>query len=106
MLRAEIASGTPSPVPSWYSFSTVTMGPRKVGYDQCENRGCFATETPEKKFSKCARCKLPYYCSKECQVADWKSRHNKMCKKAAEQRASTAKVGRLLQMMSERSRAA
>ena len=54
------------------------------------------------QFSKCARCKLAYYCSKECQVVDWKSRHIKVCKKAAGQRASTANVGRMLQMMSER----
>jgi hypothetical protein len=27
---------------------------------------------------KCKECKVAYYCSKECQVADWKS-HKKMC---------------------------
>jgi MYND finger len=26
----------------------------------------------------CSRCKITYYCSKECQVADWKS-HRKIC---------------------------
>jgi hypothetical protein len=31
------------------------------------------------KLMKCQRCKLTYYCSKECQVANWKS-HKKMCK--------------------------
>jgi hypothetical protein len=28
---------------------------------------------------KCQRCKAAYYCSKECQVADWKN-HKKRCK--------------------------
>jgi hypothetical protein len=31
------------------------------------------------KLMKCQRCKLTYYCSKECQVADWKG-HKKFCK--------------------------
>ena len=103
VLRDEIASGVPSPVPDWYSYSTTTMGPRKIGYDHCENRGCFATETPEKKFSKCARCKLPFYCSKACQLEDWKLRHKKVCKAATEQRDKTADVGRMMQFLSDAS---
>jgi hypothetical protein len=31
------------------------------------------------KLMKCQRCKESYYCSKDCQVADWKS-HKKTCK--------------------------
>jgi hypothetical protein len=31
------------------------------------------------KLMKCQRCKVTYYCSKKCQVADWKC-HKKMCK--------------------------
>jgi hypothetical protein len=31
------------------------------------------------KLMKCQRCKVIYYCSKECQVANWKS-HKKTCK--------------------------
>jgi hypothetical protein len=30
------------------------------------------------KLMKCQRCKVIYYCSKECQVADWKG-HKKLC---------------------------
>jgi hypothetical protein len=30
------------------------------------------------KLMKCQRCKLPYFCNKVCQVADWK-RHKKTC---------------------------
>jgi hypothetical protein len=31
------------------------------------------------KLMKCQRCKVAYYCNRECQVADWKG-HKKMCK--------------------------
>jgi hypothetical protein len=30
--------------------------------------------------TRCARCKIVHYCSKECQVRDWKLRHRKVCK--------------------------
>ena len=42
-------------MPKWYVYSTVTMGPRKIGYDRCENRTCFRTETIDQKFSKCSK---------------------------------------------------
>jgi hypothetical protein len=37
------------------------------------------TEMDGAMLMKCQRCKSVYYCSKECQVADWKS-YKKMCK--------------------------
>jgi hypothetical protein len=42
---------------------------------------CEKTETPMDSalLMKCQRCKVTYYCSKDCQVADWKS-HKKTCK--------------------------
>lgn len=40
--------------------------------------GCEKTQGP---FSHCARCKKVHYCSKECQVADWKKGHRDVCKK-------------------------
>lgn len=52
ILKHEMDTGIPSPVPDWYTFSTVTMGPRKIGYDACGNRGCFRTETPTESFSR------------------------------------------------------
>ena len=61
-----------------YSFSTTTMGPRKIGYDSCEHRGCLRTETVGQKFSKCSSCRVPFYCSRDCQAADWKARHKKV----------------------------
>ncbi len=38
-----------------------------------------------KKLSKCGACKAVYYCSKECQRADYGYRHKKECKKLKEQ---------------------
>lgn len=60
ILREEMESGTPSPVPGWYDFSTVRYGPRRIGYYECENRGCSQTETVDKAFSRCVKCKLAY----------------------------------------------
>ena len=58
ILRQELTSGVPAPVPAWYKFSTVTMGPRKVGYDKCSMRDCFITETLDDKFQVCSGCNV------------------------------------------------
>jgi uncharacterized C2H2 Zn-finger protein len=43
-------------------------------------RHCKKIETRDgRKLMKCQRCKVAYYCNKECQAADWKS-HKKLCK--------------------------
>jgi len=44
----------------------------------CSNPGCTGGSQRVAAMSKCARCKLAMYCSRECQVADWK-RHKKQC---------------------------
>ena len=59
-LEDEMIRGTPSPVPDWYEFSTVQLGPRRIGYYECENRGCYNTETVDRSFSRCVKCKLAY----------------------------------------------
>ena len=41
ILRREMEAGTPSPVPEWYEFSTVRLGPRKIGYDGAATEGAF-----------------------------------------------------------------
>jgi len=51
----------------------------KMGYKQCENADCDKVESQPRQFSTCTRCKWASYCSKECQVGDWK-RHKKECK--------------------------
>jgi len=30
---------------------------------------------------KCSRCQVAYYCSRECQVSDWKNSHKHVCEK-------------------------
>ena len=37
-------------------------------------------------FKKCTKCKVTYYCSRECQVKDWKSGHKQLCKLLSRQR--------------------
>ena len=103
VLRAELDSGTPAPVPEWYVFSSTTMGPRKIGYDCCAARGCLKTETVERRFSKCSGCKQAHYCSRDCQVSDWKARHKKICKTASEGRDMMAKAGKIMQFFSDAS---
>jgi hypothetical protein len=37
------------------------------------------SEGPKSELKKCSRCKSAHYCSKKCQVADWKAGHKKKC---------------------------
>ena len=92
ILQQELDSGIPAPVPDWYEYSTVKWGPRKIGYDGCNNRGCKRTESTSKKFSRCSGCKVAMYCSRDCQVEDWKIRHKKVCKDAKKERENIIKT--------------
>ena len=40
--------------------------------------------------SRCGRCSKVYYCSKDCQSADWVARHKKACKVLAPKKCATA----------------
>lgn len=72
ILQSELDRHTPAAVPAWYVYSTTTHGPRDTGYCSCENRGCYRTDTPERKIAACARCQLARYCSQKCQkVRTW-----------------------------------
>ena len=42
----------------------------------CAN--CDKADNPETPFKRCSRCQTSYYCSKDCQKADWKE-HKKSC---------------------------
>jgi hypothetical protein len=49
----------------------------------CRHCGKIEAHMDSALLMKCQRCKVTYYCSKECQVVDWKS-HKKMCNSALE----------------------
>eukprot|EP00009_Paramoeba_aestuarina_P008371 CAMPEP_0201509450 /NCGR_PEP_ID=MMETSP0161_2-20130828/2502_1 /ASSEMBLY_ACC=CAM_ASM_000251 /TAXON_ID=180227 /ORGANISM="Neoparamoeba aestuarina, Strain SoJaBio B1-5/56/2" /LENGTH=272 /DNA_ID=CAMNT_0047904401 /DNA_START=45 /DNA_END=863 /DNA_ORIENTATION=- len=104
ILEKERASGVPAPVPEWYKYSTVTMGPRKIGYDECSAPGCPRTEKyGSPKFAFCGGCKVAKYCGKDCQLADWKARHKKVCKECAAQKEQIKMVGKAMQRLSDMS---
>ena len=51
-----------------------------VGGDKCDV--CSLTRaTLGRTLNCCSRCKLAYYCSKECQVSAWKNGHKQACRK-------------------------
>ena len=104
ILRAELKGGVPAPAPAWYVFSTVTMGPRKIGYSACSRQGCFMTESlsSTSAFKKCANCKVPWYCSEKCQASDW-TRHKVVCNKAAESRKQLEQASAFIQKLSDAS---
>lgn len=103
VLRNEISSGVPASVPGWYKFSTVTIGPRKIGFYYCGNRGCYRTEDCAAPFLACSQCRMAVYCSTECQRADWSARHKKVCKEAAVQKEANKNFGKGFQMLSDMS---
>ncbi len=87
ILRAEVESGVPAPVLEWYTFSDMSYGPHRLGYRKCNARGCLKTETLQgSAFPQCSSCKLAAFCGKDCQITDWKTRHNVFCKKAKARR--------------------
>ncbi|RKP15886.1 hypothetical protein ROZALSC1DRAFT_3716, partial [Rozella allomycis CSF55] len=45
----------------------------------CANVTCPKVESTEAPFSRCSRCKLAWYCSRDCQLAAWKSGHRHWC---------------------------
>jgi len=48
---------------------------------QCSSYSCKNVETHVRDFKVCAKCKLKYYCCRECQVQHWSDGHKKECKK-------------------------
>jgi hypothetical protein len=104
VLRAEVESGVPAPVPEWYTFSDVRFGPRRLGYRQCDNRGCLKTETlPGPRFPQCSSCKLAAYCGRDCQTADWKIRHKILCTEAKAEKEKTKRVSAFLESFARNS---
>lgn len=52
-----------------------------VGGNKCDNCNKTLEELGKTKFECCSRCKLVYYCSRECQTEHWKVRgHKQACR--------------------------
>lgn len=101
VLKQELVDNTPAPVPTWYVFSKMVFGPRRIGYNKCFNRPCYQSEDQTHRFSNCGQCKWSYYCSPECQKADWKTRHRVLCKETSEEKGLIASVSKKLMAMSK-----
>ncbi|KAG0080916.1 hypothetical protein BGZ93_005694 [Podila epicladia] len=61
-----------------------SAAPQKIdeeGKKSCAFKGCENKETKKDEFQRCAGCKKRFYCSRLCQVNDWKQGHKNSCKK-------------------------
>ncbi|KAJ7660275.1 hypothetical protein DFH06DRAFT_1401716 [Mycena polygramma] len=56
-------------------YNSGKLGSRRA----CDHLECGAMRKDD-TLLRCAACHNVFYCSKECQVADWKGRHRKLCK--------------------------
>lgn len=66
---------------------------RKFGTKVKENYRCEWCTAPLTQLKRCDRCQLAYYCSRECQVKDWKKGGHKGCCKPPSKPQSTAPEG-------------
>ncbi|KAK3828592.1 MAG: hypothetical protein J3Q66DRAFT_435097 [Benniella sp.] len=51
------------------------------GIKTCAARACDKKEKTKNQFQRCGGCKRRYYCSRECQVNDWKNGHKTACRR-------------------------
>ncbi|KAI9000325.1 hypothetical protein DFJ74DRAFT_697444 [Hyaloraphidium curvatum] len=56
---------------------------RQAREESCDRNGCAWKASEGSELRKCSRCRVAWYCSKECQVADWPS-HKLVCQDVAE----------------------
>ncbi|KXN87328.1 hypothetical protein AN958_08953 [Leucoagaricus sp. SymC.cos] len=89
------------PASSFTSLHNQTQPTVDVGEDQEESTNpgrkcanCWTPACPENKLKFCAKCRAVMYCSRECQVADWKS-HKQICSLNMAQAAQLAAVDEL-----------
>lgn len=52
---------------------------KEPGLRACAADGCLRSEDGFRAFDMCSRCKSAFYCGRECQARDWKSRHKRDC---------------------------
>ncbi|KAF7341330.1 MYND-type domain-containing protein [Mycena venus] len=48
----------------------------------CDSSACTAIRKSS-EFKRCAKCRCKFYCSRECQIRDWRAGHRQMCKSPA-----------------------
>src|SRR5271155_2828331 len=58
-----------SPFAQGFDFATFANNNRQCRGDGCQNEATM----------KCGRCNSAQYCSRECQIAHWKSNHKRIC---------------------------
>ncbi|ORZ20981.1 hypothetical protein BCR41DRAFT_334829 [Lobosporangium transversale] len=63
------------------SFELLCKKVDSEGLKTCAAKDCENKETKKDQFQRCGGCKKKYYCSRLCQIEDWKARHKKQCKK-------------------------
>lgn len=51
----------------------------------CFNKICNASGCTKVGTKRCGKCQLAVYCSKECQIGDWRTTHKKSCSQLAKQ---------------------
>ncbi|KAJ7176217.1 hypothetical protein C8R43DRAFT_555901 [Mycena crocata] len=75
--------------PAWESFLALARERLEVfesvdlreysTFKACDNMQCGMIEE-KSAFSYCSRCQSVFYCSKQCQAADWRAGHRQSCK--------------------------
>ena len=63
------------------TFSDASAEERRTVRTVLTCYNCLKEEAFEGEFSKCGRCRVVVYCSKECQIENWEKEHKKECKK-------------------------
>ncbi|KAJ7463360.1 hypothetical protein FB451DRAFT_1370793 [Mycena latifolia] len=76
--------------PKWQVFTTLARSrlrfleyfesPSYHALKACDNMECDEVRLKD-DFQRCASCQDLYYCSKQCQISDWKAGHRHVCKK-------------------------
>eukprot|EP00897_Mesotaenium_endlicherianum_P010921 jgi/Mesen1/9858/ME000070S09144 len=74
-------SVTPAPPHHAHAFLVdwFRQHPPPKGLQLCGNRRCGRVETRHHEFRCCMLCSKAQYCSRACQVFDWKTRHRLVC---------------------------
>jgi len=80
-------------------------GPKELGFLQrmCSGPGkLFPGKNPQtiscwtsENLQACSRCRAVLYCSRECQIADWKRGHKNVCARLAKERKDKEKISQL-----------